>query len=214
MTNATVLTKFTNTTGAGTGIKFDVGNLPRAVTYFYVTANNTIYGSPSGLPPMLSYLALYGANTFSGAILGFPIGLTTLNYYHTNPTCGLYGAMGDFPAGLTYLGFNAAVGVTGDMAAIGDVCKYVAFNRNAAKATYSTTVWPSTMDRVYYTPTSGNGLTSAEVDQFLIDLAAYCTTWTGYKAVYLAGNNAPRTSASAAAVATLLARGVAVTTNL
>jgi hypothetical protein len=214
MTNASALTKFVYTTGAGTGISFDVGNLPRAVTYFQATGNNTIYGSPSGLPSGLTYFQMYGANTLSGAISGFPVSLTWINYYHTNPTCGLYGAMGDFPAGLTYLGFNAAVGVTGDIAAVGDACKYISIPRNAAKATYSTTVWPTTMDRVYYTPTSGNGLTSAEVDQWLIDLAAYCTTWTGYMSVGLAGNNAARTVASTPAVNTLTARGVAVTTNL
>jgi hypothetical protein len=69
------------------------------------------------------------------------------------------------------------------------------------------------MDRVYYNTTTGNGLTSAEVDQWLIDLAAYCTTWVSNKSVWLAGNNAARTSASDAAVTTLTARFVAVTTN-
>jgi hypothetical protein len=214
MTNASALTKFFNTTGTGTGISFDVGNLPRNVLYIYVNANNTISGSTSGLPPALITMTLSGANTLSGAISGFPSSMTNINYYHSNPTCGLYGAMGDFPSGLTSLAFNAAVGVTGDIAAIGNACKYVSFNRNSAKATYSTSAWPSTMDRVFYWPTAGNGLTSAEVDQILIDLAAYCTAWTGDKVVWLAGYNAPRTSASTTAVNTLTARGVAVTTNL
>jgi hypothetical protein len=213
MTNASALTRFTNTTGAGTGISFDIKDLPRAVTIFQVSANNIISGSSPDLPSGLTTFQLYGANTISGSVLYFATTITTLDYYHSNPTCELTGTMSGFPASLTFLAFNANTGITGSIATIGDACSYFSFIRNAARATYSTSAWPTTMNRVYYNTTTGNGLTSAEVDQWLIDLAAYCTTWTGSKSVWLAGYNAARTSASDAARATLIARGVTVTTN-
>ena len=57
-----------------------------------------------------------------------------------------------------------------------------------------------------------NGLSSTEVDNLLIRLAAL--TWSGSsRTLLLNGGNAARTSASDAAVATLIANGVSVTTN-
>lgn len=69
------------------------------------------------------------------------------------------------------------------------------------------------MGRVYHHPASGFGLTSDMVDNLLIDLDSSTTSWTGSKQIDLAGNNAPRTSASDAAVTSLQNKGVTVITN-
>jgi len=67
------------------------------------------------------------------------------------------------------------------------------------------------MNRIYFVPTGSGGLTSAEIDQLLADLAN--TTWTGDKTIKLTGTNAPRTTGSNADVATLTGLGVTTTTN-
>jgi hypothetical protein len=75
----------------------------------------------------------------------------------------------------------------------------------------------------YSTPTSlpawtgsiwaySSGLSSAEVDRFLIDLADGCGT-TGTRTLKIAGTNAARTSASDAAKAALLAAGWTLEVN-
>jgi hypothetical protein len=67
------------------------------------------------------------------------------------------------------------------------------------------------MIRIYFVPTGTGGLTSAEIDQLLADLAD--TTWTSTKTITLTGTNAPRTTGSNADVATLTGLGVTTTTN-
>ena len=72
--------------------------------------------------------------------------------------------------------------------------------------------WNNSVNYVYLSPAAGYGLSSAEVDNVLIDLAL--ETWSGLgRTCWLAGNNAARTAASDAAVATLIANNVGVTTN-
>lgn len=77
---------------------------------------------------------------------------------------------------------------------------------------YVTRTWPSTMQFFILSPGVGYGLSSAEVDQVLIDLANY--NWGGSKEITLTGSNAARTSASDAAVTHLtVVHGCTVTTN-
>jgi len=78
---------------------------------------------------------------------------------------------------------------------------------------YSGRTWAINQRRVYHVPVAGGGLSSVEIDQLLIDLAAAGGTWNADKQVYLRGTNAARTSASDAAVATLVSKGVTVTTT-
>lgn len=79
---------------------------------------------------------------------------------------------------------------------------------------YTTSTWTQTSFNHYeVTPAAGSGLSSSEVDQLLIDMDTGIT-WSGSgKMLWLAGNNAARTSASDAAVTSLQGKGVTVTTN-
>jgi len=79
-------------------------------------------------------------------------------------------------------------------------------------ADYSGRTWAGNQRYVYLVPVIGGGLSSSEIDQLLIDLAVV-STWVIEKIVYLRGTNAARTAASDAAVATLVSKGVTVTTT-
>ena len=76
---------------------------------------------------------------------------------------------------------------------------------------YTRKTWVPDMRYFYIYSVSPGGLSSTEVDNLLIDLAA--TTWKNEKKIYILGTNALRTSASNTAVATLTSMGVSVTTN-
>jgi hypothetical protein len=263
MTNASALTKITNTTGAGTGIKFDVGNLPANVLHLEINANNTVYGLIDNLPNSMTRFTAYGQNLVGGSIDNMPSSITI--FQHTNTAVGagvITGNIANFNRAMSYLTLNDLNEVTGNASDVpytnivicwmmgngyltgniagmpnatamtqfiltganstttGDVgdfqsvnCPYIFIKGNFTD--YTTRTYPSTMQRIRYEPFNGYGLSSAEVDQVLIDLARDATTWTGSeKTVWLAGYNAARTSASDAAVTTLVTRGVAVTTNL
>lgn len=77
------------------------------------------------------------------------------------------------------------------------------------------TVFNNPQNYHYLRPKSGGGLTSDMVDNYLIDLSA--KTWAAFSTstllIDLRGNNAARTSASNAAVSTLVSKGVTVLTN-
>lgn len=77
--------------------------------------------------------------------------------------------------------------------------------------TYTGKTWPANMRIVELLPAAGHGLTTAQVDALLHDLAQ--TTWFNEKRINIGGNNARRSFASDADVAALQAMGVTVTVN-
>jgi len=103
--------------------------------------------------------------------------------------------------------------VSGDIAASPSVLTYfLCAGSNTISIYTSPRVWSKLMERIRCLPAAGSGLDSTEIDNLLIDLSGV-TTWAGSKVIYIAGNNAARTAASDAAVATLQGKGVTVTTN-
>jgi hypothetical protein len=71
------------------------------------------------------------------------------------------------------------------------------------------------MGRVIIQSNVSSGLSMAEVDRLLIDLDTYGLNWTNplsTREINLSTNNAPRSSVSDAAVASLVAKGVTVDT--
>jgi hypothetical protein len=168
----------------------DIAYLPATLTWFAPSGQNTVYGDIATLNPTLSTIYIQGNNALSGDIEGMQnsgtlAGLILSSSYNT-----IYGDVGKFKT-------TAAADIQ--------------FKTRISD--YTSRTYPSPMSRLRYEPLSGYGFSSAEVDQALINLAA-CTSWSGSKTVWMAGNNAPRTSASDAAVLTLTATyGVAVTTS-
>ena len=190
------------------------------LTYLLVAGNNTISSIPEALE--LTYLYITGKNTIS-ALPSLPnVGTLYIEGYNTIsalpelPKCTTLRVLGnnvltDIPTLPKCVNFT----VGGSNKLTGDIFTKLplvqAFNIGGNNTiTYSTSVtFPSTMQSVQII---GSALTSTMVDNLLIDLAKV-TTWTGAKTVTIKGNSGARTSASDAAVATLVGKGVAVSTN-
>ena len=133
------------------------------------------------------YFRCLGSNTISGDLSDLPSELTTFRCSGSNT---ISGALSDLPSDLTY--FNCTGSNT-----IGD---YTAPH-----------TWSNSINYIKLIQAVGNGLDETEVDNLLIDLAS--ATWAGSnRRVELPAPNAARTSASDAAVATLLGKSVTVVT--
>ena len=117
------------------------------------------------------------------------------------------------PRALTTLYVTGSNTLSGDVSGLPSGLTYLYVTGSNTISTYTSRSWPTSMRLARISPVSPGGLPATAVDQLLIDLAAYATTWTIEKNITLQGTNAPRTSASNAAVATLQGRGVTVTTN-
>ena len=158
------------------------------MTYFYCSGSNTVSGDIANLPSVMTVFNCYGFNTVSGDIANLP----------------------SVMSGFLCSGFNT---ISGDIANLPSVMtNFLCYGSNTISDYTAGRTWANNQQRVYLAPTAGYGLSSTEVDNLLIDLANVAA-WTGDKVVWLAGNNAARTAASDAAVATLQGLGVTVTTN-
>lgn len=142
----------------------------------------------SSLPRVMTYIQIAGSNTITGNLADAPAGLTVINILGSNT---ITGNLSDAPADLRLIqiiGLNTINDYTAGRA------------------------WATNYNYLYLRQAAGQGFDSAEVNNILIDLAA--ATWGGSsRTLDLKGVNAARTSASDAAVATLISKSVSVLTN-
>ena len=181
-----VLTKF-RMDASGADISFDVANLPSGLVLMDVRGNNTLSGDIVNLPSGLTYLNVTGNNTLSGDIVNLPSGLTYLLMYGSNT---LSGDVANLPSGLTYLNVRGSNTI----------------------ADYTSKTWTTKPAMFYLFPVSPGGLSTAEVDQLLIDLDDDLT-WASGDVITLTGTNAVPSSTSDAAVNNMTSEGATVTTN-
>lgn len=182
---AVTLTKFW-TVAAGLDISFNLADLPASMLLFGVTGSNTITGDLTDLPVHLTYFACYGSNTVTGNIAKLPISLTAFNCWGSNT---VYGDIAGLPQSLTYF------------ACWGN-----------AIADYTGKTWTTKPAHFEFLPGGVGGLSTAEVDQLLIDFDADLV-WAGGDTIIITGTNAARSAASDAAVANMIAEGAVVNTN-
>jgi hypothetical protein len=140
----------------------------------------------SDLPSGLTYFICGGSNTVSGTLSDLPSGLT---YFTCAGSNTISGSLSDLPSGLRHF-------YCGGLNTVSD---------------YSTKLWTSKPATFILSPASG-GLSTAEVDQLLIDLDDDLV-WEGGNRIELTGTNAPRSVVSNAAVASIEGEGAAVTTS-
>ena len=181
-----VLTKF-KMDASGADISFDIANLPSGLTDCIVEGSNTISGDIVNLPSGLKYLRVYGSNTISGDIVNLPSGLIYLRIYGNNT---ITGDIVNLPSGLTDF--------------------YITGNNTIAD--YTSKTWTTKPSIFGLVPVSPGGLSTAEVDQLLIDLDDDLT-WSSGDVINLTGSNEARSSASDAAVNNMTAEGATITTN-
>ena len=153
--------------------------------------------------------------TEAGANISFDLAQLprSLTYFNCQGSNTVTGNLSSLPAGLTYFACTGSNTVTGNLSSLPAGLTYFACTGSNTIGDYSGKTWANNQRRVYLVPVAGGGLSSAEIDQLLIDLAAAGGTWNADKQVYLRGTNAARTAASDAAVATLVSKGVTVTTT-
>jgi hypothetical protein len=214
----------------------DIQYLSATMSIFYCLGINTIYGNISTLKPNLSTFTIGGLNTITGDISSFS-SLTNLGVLNIGGRNTIYGDIQYLPASLESFSVNGGIisgtlsnlntpiletfilsstnSISGNISDIPASVNYLDIRRSSNKLSYTGKVWPENMVRINLQPQIGKGLTTAEVDQMIIDLSnvnTWSTSSTG-KYVWLAGHNEPRSSVSDVARAILISKSVAVTNN-
>ena len=117
------------------------------------------------------------------------------------------------PANLTYFGCVGSNTITGNLSSLPANLTYFVCTGSNTIADYTAgRTWSNSINYIYIRQATGYGFDSTEVDNLLIDLSL--ATWGGSGGtVDVRGVNAARTSASDAAVATLISKSVTVLTN-
>jgi hypothetical protein len=167
-------------------------------------------------------VSIYGASgavitkftmTTSGADISFditnaPSGLTYLDIWGANTVSG---DLGTAPSGLTYLDIRGSNTISGDIGTAPSGLTSLLITGSNTISDYITKTWTTIPVAFDLRPVSPGGLSTAEIDQLLIDLDTDLTWTSG--TITLTGTNAPRSAASDAAVANLILEGVTVTTT-
>ena len=218
-----------NTYCAGGGFKFNLRVFAPCKLLEYVYFNNNLSKITGNISvfsntPNLTLCYFIGANnTVTGNISVFrnTPNLAKCNFIGANNTVtGDVSVFSNTP-NLTLCYFDGANNtVTGDVSVFAplDKLKYIYLNLPMSGSfTYTSTVWATRTsggDIIYISPSAGNALSTTEVDNLLIDTStAFTLPWTNNKLIWLAGNNAPRSSVSNSAVIVHTGNGSTVTTN-
>jgi len=202
------LTKF-QMTESGADVSFDLADLPSGLTYFSCWGSNTVSGDIANLPSGLTYFDIHGDNTVSGDIANLPSGLTYFDCVGDNTVSG---DIANLPSGLTFFRCRGSNTVFGDIANLPSGLTYFDCYGNNVIAGYSGKTWTTKPAKFHFIPVSPGGLSTAEVDQLLIDFDDDLT-WASGNVILLTGANAARSSDSDAAVANMVAEGATVTTH-
>ena len=217
--SAAVLTKFTmNVAGANIG---GVLSMPSGMTYLQVTGANTFSGALT-LPPAMTYFSCTGANTLSGSLSmpatltsfrcegshtlsgspTFHAGLVTFQVYGNNTLSGSL----SLPSTMTFFACSGVNTLSGTLTTPPAMTYFWCTGSNTVSG-YTSSAKASNQQTFYLV--GQNTLTSAMVDQILIDLATAGGTWSSGN-ITIQGNAQDRTSASDAAITTLLGKGVTI----
>lgn len=189
----------------------DIANMPYQMNYFYVSGNNTIYGDITNLPSTMTYFNVIGNNTISGDIANIPSAIYYFNVLGNNTISGSFNATTYSKTTITTFIVFGANTISGDLYYVPQNVRTFALGGNSVANTYTSgRTWPSSMMRFSYDSLYA-GLDSTEVDNLLIDLAV--GTWSTSGIISLQSGNAVRTSASDAAVATLISKSVDLSLN-
>ena len=188
-------------------------SLPSGLTYLLLwDLGANITGSLDNLPSGLTSLNLWaiGAN-ITGSLDNLPSGLTYLDlqYLGSNIT----GSISNLPSGLTVLRIGGlGTNITGTLSNLSSLLTMITLvdiGNNIDITSGTMKAWANTL--ISIKPQSGYGYTTAQIDGFLNAWAP--VAGTGTQTIDLRGANQPRSSASDAAVATLVSKGKTILTN-
>jgi hypothetical protein len=234
----TFLTRSTNLTSmyidGCTSMSGNVTSWPSSLNSAILLNMSGVTASVNGLGGTQLHLALKNLGTCTGSIANLPSGTYSIDLADIGTS--ITGSVNSLPSSVREVtlacngaGFTCSCGgtfptylyslklkyvpISGDIGALPDLL-ILWIEENSSTLSYTGgSTWKSLMNDVKILPATSYGLTSTQVDNILIDLNTYVTTWQTPKTINLAGNNAARTSASNAAVTSLQGKEVTVTTN-
>ena len=184
-------------------------NFSASITSCSIAGSNTITGGFTALPAGLTYLSIGGSNTVNGNLSNLPTNITSVSITGSNTVSGSLASLG---TSIYYLSIGGSNTVSGNIGNLTTACVSFTLTGNNTVSNYTGKTWTATGYYIYFIPTGAGGLDATEIDNLLIDIDAGCP-FTGAKVIYLKGTNAAPTAASAAARASLIAKGVTLTTN-
>jgi len=188
----------------------DIGNMPSGMVTVEILGNNTLTGDLAGLPATVTKLQVTGYNTIYGAV--DDIASTTMYHLQITGSSAVSGTIAGLPRSLSFLSILGSNTISGDVADLPTNIYYIYIGGNNTIDGYGGFSWVAS--GYYLNLYSMYGaLSSAEVDQLLIDIDVDCAFTGSYKTIVLLGGHGARTAASDAAVASLVAKGVTVQTN-
>jgi hypothetical protein len=204
--------------GTLTGI---IAGLPAGLESLFIVSSigGVIFtGSIDDLPATLLNLFMDGCGTLTGDIANLPAGINQMcRLVGTgNAFRGIIGDIGDLPTSIKQLCFQG-LSLTGNLeelpASIGVLQQFgfanISLRDNGGNVTVGAGAFPVWADTSYII--IEDGLSTTEVDNLLIGMAATATAHT--RTITLVNSNAARSAASDAAVATLQALGNTINTH-
>lgn len=188
----------------------NLDDVPPASYQISITGNNVIGGGFSGIGPSCYYVSVWGNNVISDDIANIPSSVRTINITGANTIYGLLSNLSSIVQALIVHGNNTIGGDIGGTVTGLYQLDILGYN---TISDYSGKSWNTFQNRLIITPVAPGGLSSVEIDQLLIDINSDCTFAGSSRVVSLLGANAAPTAASAAARASLVAKGVTLYTN-
>jgi hypothetical protein len=166
----------------------DIADLPEEINYYWNEGINETYGDIANLPRFLSLFVNKGLNTITGNVSDLPPGITEFNIG----------------------GLNTVTGNISDAPTITLVNAWICAGENTVSNYTAGVRFNPEIFSFTHLPKAGNGLSSTEVDNILIDLDI---SGMHIGSIIMHGSNAPRTSASDVAYANLSSRGIFIYLN-
>lgn len=190
----------------------DIADLPAGtLTSLTLLGDTTVYGDIVNIPASVRYFYIGGTNTITGDLADLHSAMGTFNVSGNNT---IYGLVEDLPASIISITLHGQNTVSGDFGGLPTACYYAYFTGLNTISDYMTKTWLQSGYTIILTPTGAGGLSSAEVDQFLIDIDNDCPfTITYRRTIDIRGTNAAPTATSVVARASLIAKGVLLNTN-
>lgn len=194
--------------------KFNIPVLQRATGAINIAFTGNVSGNISDIPQNVTTIALNGNGTVTGTGTDIRSNMVSFQVLSSNADIQTTDAQLQAKPSLVQFRVSGNSKHVGDIALLPANMTIVTLNNTTTplhEISYSGRTWANNMRRVELLPAAGHGLTTAQVDLLLHDLAQ--KTWITEKILNIGGNNARRSFASDADVASLQAQGVTVTVN-
>ena len=179
------------------------------IMHLYFIGDGSYGGDIKYFPNNLLRVYCWEDNTFSGNVINFSRNLQRCGITGSTSITGIWNDVPE-PIESFYLTGNNTL--SGDIGENGTKLTALSIKGYNTISDYTSKTWTTNISVFKFIPVSPGGLSSAEIDQLLIDLDNDLD-WSGGGTITLTGTNAPRTSASDDAVSNIEAEGGTVICN-